>query len=330
MEAIPTSPIPEISLAALVAGEASPAQRAEVDAWVNLHPNNKLYLAAMQSDWEAMEEVDPRFLAMTDDAWDRFKAQLKPQPAKVKRLNWSVYAAAAAVALLVAWAGIQFLSSPAPIPQITQASQTEAVDLALSDGSDISLKPEAEISYPEAFDAAERPVELKKGEAYFAVAKDSTRPFKVAAGEIEVKVLGTEFSVAIDSVERQVQVTVAEGKVEVSNKLEKVVLRAGEQAIAMMEKRGLRKLSKPDLNAIAWKTRKLNFKRTPLKEAIERINELYDTPVRLANPNSVPCDWTANFNNESLETVLMLMQETLKVRQENQNDTIIIHANACQ
>lgn len=330
MKSLPTSPIPEISLAALVAGEASPAQQAEVEAWMKVNANNRLYLAAMQSDWEAMEEVDPRFLARTDDAWEHFKAQVQPQQAVVKRIVWPYYAAAAAVALLLAWAGLQFSQGPKAALQITQATQTESLELVLSDGTDISLNAEAEIVYPEAFDAVERPVELKRGEAYFAVSKDSTRPFKVAAGEVEIKVLGTEFSVAIDSVERQIQVTVAEGEVEVSNKLERIVLRAGEQAIAMMEKRGLRKLSKPDLNAIAWKTRKLAFKRTPLKEAIDRINELYDTPVRLANPNSVPCIWSADFENESLENILLLMQETLKVRQETQNDTIIIHATACQ
>ncbi|MEL6651178.1 MAG: DUF4880 domain-containing protein, partial [Bacteroidota bacterium] len=58
------SPIPEIALAALVAGEANPAQRAEVEAWLELHPDNRLYLAAMQSDWEAMDEIDPRLLRL--------------------------------------------------------------------------------------------------------------------------------------------------------------------------------------------------------------------------------------------------------------------------
>ncbi|MEL6590356.1 MAG: FecR domain-containing protein [Bacteroidota bacterium] len=326
------SPIPEIALAALVAGEANPAQRAEVEAWLELHPDNRLYLAAMQSDWEAMDEIDPRFVARTDLAWERFQAQVQPQQAVVRNIRWQYYAAAAAIALLIGWAGAKWVGQPSSelVPQITERAERSPKELALSDGSDVSLQAEAEIVYPEVFEEDKRPVKLKKGEAYFAVAKDSTSPFTVEAGDVEVKVLGTEFAVAIDSAERQVQVTVAEGQVEVSNKLERVILRAGEQAIALMEKRGLRKLSKPDLNAIAWKTRKLDFKRTPLQDAIERINQLYDTPVRLANPNSVACDWTADFDNESLETVLMLMQETLKIRQETKNDTIIIHANACQ
>src|SRR5690606_35616051 len=55
---------------------------------------------------------------------------------------------------------------------------------------------------------------LERGEAFFDVAKDPTRPFIVTAGERVVTALGTSFVVRFDP--NQVAVTLVEGRVAVS------------------------------------------------------------------------------------------------------------------
>ena len=66
--------------------------------------------------------------------------------------------------------------------------------LRLEDGTVVWLNSGTEIEYPSRFCGADRRVSVK-GEAYFEVSKDSVRPFIVSAGNMDIKVYGTEFNV---------------------------------------------------------------------------------------------------------------------------------------
>ena len=61
---------------------------------------------------------------------------------------------------------------------------------------------------------------MLKGEAYFAVAHNDNCPFIVCTEGIDTKVLGTKFKGCSYSKEQR-NITLAEGKVEVSNTLSK-------------------------------------------------------------------------------------------------------------
>jgi len=65
--------------------------------------------------------------------------------------------------------------------------------LTLPDGSEVWLNAESSIKFPSSFISGERRVELS-GEAYFKVARNARKPFIVATGRMNVKVLGTEFN----------------------------------------------------------------------------------------------------------------------------------------
>ncbi|MEJ1961315.1 MAG: FecR domain-containing protein [Gammaproteobacteria bacterium] len=66
----------------------------------------------------------------------------------------------------------------------------------MRDGSAITLNTDSQLRV--ALTEAERRVDLKQGEAFFEVAKDSTRPFVVEAGRKRVVAVGTKFSVRRD------------------------------------------------------------------------------------------------------------------------------------
>src|SRR5262249_31093929 len=63
----------------------------------------------------------------------------------------------------------------------------------LSDGSVISLNTDSEVVI--AYSDARRSIQLIRGEALFDVSKDPLRPFVVRAGEMEVRAVGTSFTV---------------------------------------------------------------------------------------------------------------------------------------
>ncbi len=98
--------------------------------------------------------------------------------------------------------------------------------IALQDGSEVELGAATAINV--SFSTNERRIKLLAGEAFFTVAKDPSRPLIVAAGNGEVKVLGTSFDVKVADV---ITVAVASSAVEVSNATSPPVKVAAGQAI---------------------------------------------------------------------------------------------------
>ena len=80
------------------------------------------------------------------------------------------------------------------------------------------------------FSKKERRVRLQ-GEAYFAVAKDSEKPFIIDVNTLEVKVVGTAFKIDNLSQPSKVIVVVDEGIVEVHGRKDMKRLTKNEKAI---------------------------------------------------------------------------------------------------
>lgn len=94
---------------------------------------------------------------------------------------------------------------------VTRTGETKTITLA--DGSEVSLAPESALAI--AFTTGQRHVRLLRGEAFFSVTRDSTRPFSVGAGSAVVTVLGTGFDVRCTA--DGLAVAVQHGHVQVSD-----------------------------------------------------------------------------------------------------------------
>ena len=84
--------------------------------------------------------------------------------------------------------------------------------MVLADGTQVWLNSESELRFPVNFTGNERRVFLK-GEAYFQVAKDETKPFRVETGALEIEALGTQFDVNAYRDNGQWMTTLVEGRV---------------------------------------------------------------------------------------------------------------------
>lgn len=82
--------------------------------------------------------------------------------------------------------------------------------MVLADGTQVWLNSESELRFPVNFTGNERRVFLK-GEAYFQVAKDETKPFRVETGALEIEALGTQFDVNAYRDNGQWMTTLVEG-----------------------------------------------------------------------------------------------------------------------
>jgi transmembrane sensor len=93
--------------------------------------------------------------------------------------------------------------------QTFQTASGEQRRVQLSDGSGVFLNTDTKLRVK--FTAPQRLVFLDRGQAFFEVAKDKTRPFRVLAGHNEVRALGTAFEVR--RIGEGIQVTLEEGQV---------------------------------------------------------------------------------------------------------------------
>lgn len=151
--------------------------------------------------------------------------------------------------------------------------------LLLPDGSKVWLNAASSIRYPIAFTGNERKVEVT-GEAYFEVAKDPNRPFKVKVNEeTEIEVLGTHFNINSYNNEESINTTLLEGSVLVKNSSGKLVLKPGQQArVAGSEK--IKLVSDVDVEKVmAWKDGVFNFQDATLQEVMRQLERWYDIDV---------------------------------------------------
>lgn len=135
------------------------------------------------------------------------------------------------------------------------------------------------LKYPYPFDKNERLVELK-GEAYFEVAKDQRRPFRVNTIHQTVEVLGTHFNVNAYADEPTLKTTLLEGSVKIEAGDNQVLLKPGQQAKLSTSNEQLVIDKSIDADqTIAWKNEVFAFNNEDIKSVMRQISRWYDIDV---------------------------------------------------
>lgn len=151
--------------------------------------------------------------------------------------------------------------------------------LVLGDGSKVWLNAASSLRFPTAFTGKERIVELT-GEAYFEVAKDKQKPFKVKVGDMQVAVLGTHFNIMAYDEEAAIKTTLLEGSVQVSRGAENNLLQPGQQA-QLSKKGNIRVVNNADVaEAVAWKNGLTSFKNADVKSIMRQVARWYNVEVK--------------------------------------------------
>lgn len=147
----------------------------------------------------------------------------------------------------------------------------------LADGTKVWLNSASSIKFPVAFNGNERKVELT-GEAYFEVAHDAKKPFRVISNNQQVEVLGTHFNINAYSDEDVINTTLLQGSVRVTSANASVTIVPGQQA---QFKHGKINVATVDVDdAVAWKNGLFNFNDNSIEEVMRQLSRWYDVDVR--------------------------------------------------
>lgn len=208
-------------IAKKLANELSDEEEKAFTHWLQSDPSNHQEFRQAEQLWKASGGLHKYLEPDTEKAWQRFKEKAEAkQRIEIFSLNrLSSLKVAAAVALLTTLSIVLvyiFSYKTAPPPILAEIITTDSSRvLYLPDSTRITINKQSRLAYPIAFTAAPRTVYLT-GEAFFEVTPDSQKPFIVAAGPAEIRVLGTSFNVKAREEDEEINVIVATGKVQVA------------------------------------------------------------------------------------------------------------------
>jgi len=328
------------------AGETTEEELRLLSDWLKADPENEKLFGQLRKTWLLVERKKVYSAIDMEKDWQSFQSKLKAvggskETPKVlsltksrKGLNTSfpkIWKIAATVTILLAASFLLYFNLTKLQDVVVTAQATNIVHV-LPDGTVVSLHAGSQIKYPATFDSKIRKMELK-GEAYFEVAHDKTKPFIVASGDARVQVLGTKFNVNTQTATGTMEVVLTSGKVCVyykANPKGNVLLDPGEKAVLSSDQNLISKSANTDPNYMAWKTKVLVFDNETLAEVVNTLQSVYQTPVKLADPALSDCRVTASFTDQSLESVIQVLIETLDLQVKKNGKSIELSGQACR
>ena len=243
-------------------------------------------------------------------------------------LGWKGWALAASLVLAVAAGmfGWQQWQSRGVQHYVTAIGGKATVPLR--DGSRLELNTDTALRAE--VDAEKRVVWLLKGEAFFDVAHDKTRPFIVFAGDRRITVLGTRFAVRHDG--PRVEVVVEDGRVKVEAntpqpKAAPTIATRGKRVIAEADNTQLAEAPAPELQReLAWRRGLLIFDNTPLVEAAREFNRYNTQQLKVEGPGASTTRISGSFEATNLDAFARLLQRAYGLHLEPQGTAIRVTA----
>jgi ferric-dicitrate binding protein FerR (iron transport regulator) len=211
-------------------------------------------------------------------------------------------------------------------------------NLILPDSSKVVLKPEAKIKYPVSFKDSERIIYFT-GDAFFAIQKNESKPFKVVTGDIITRVLGTSFNIKSNDQSSVVQVDVRTGRVSVYEKLKMqheapdgVILTPNQKVIYSKKNdtwvTELVSDPLPIVNAPGVKY-KLTYKDQVMKNVLQEISAMYGIEIIVSNDRIHNCNFTGDLSEMELYDMLKVICKTVRATYEVHGTRILINGNGC-
>jgi ferric-dicitrate binding protein FerR (iron transport regulator) len=222
------------------------------------------------------------------------------------------YAAAIVLCLSLAAAYVFTQQSP-PLPAFTEhfTGDGQSEMLELPDGSFLQTNSTTLVIYPDNFGQETRTLYLS-GEANFKVVKNPETPFVVKSKYTEVVALGTEFTVSTYAEDKDVKVTLINGRIKVEapdNQTDFILDQSGEQFIYHKQQKQYA-INQIDLHdATAWQRGELVFRGITIPDILPVLERRY--AVSFQYNSSVITDDKFNFYFKK-ETSLVDIMEIIK------------------
>jgi transmembrane sensor len=280
----------------------------ELDAWLAKSPSHMVAYLRVEAAWRRV---------------DRLRALRRPSDDK-SRMS-PLFKIAAALSIVVALGFL--IMGNRPVPQreyVTRIGGHEIVKL--DDGSQIELNTNTVLRTRTTVRA--RTVWLDKGEAYFQVRHDVTRPFVVFAAGHRMTDLGTKFLVRSGA--KHVEVALIEGQIRFESvgtdvQGHSALMTPGDFVVATTDSMSVTKVPNQQLaNQLGWRNGLLVFKHTTLENAVNEFNRYNQEKLLIADPAVARLTVYGTFRTSNLREFIEVAQAVFGLRAEVRGNTTVI------
>jgi ferric-dicitrate binding protein FerR (iron transport regulator) len=294
-------------------------EREELHAWLSQTDENRRYFVEMQDLWKTLATQDKDAFD-SEAAYRRFKVrisfqhQLKGEKLH-RQLSSPFYWAAAVIAVFIL-GGLSFLAINNEIIQhntkqyaiyVPYGAKTRVV---LPDNSVVWLNSGSTLRYGQNFGQKSRQVALV-GEGYFEIAHNPAMPFTVNANQASVKVLGTKFDVKAYPEDKQLDVTLLRGSIQLTtiyqpNKSLKLI--PNQLAIVDKTHQNIIVQQVDACEAAAWTKGKIVFDEELFGQIVRRLERDYNVTIDVKDPKINNLRFYGDFSNaQSIQEILNIM-----------------------
>jgi transmembrane sensor len=318
----------EIGVKKFSGEQLSPEEAVVLEQWLSKEENQKVY-QDMKADFERIDLGIKLNQYNSEQAWKKIDRHLRK--GKILSLGKSIpwLAAAAALILVISIYSLIPLFRTNTIPMVeaaTHSSDYSCPVVVLPDGSKVTLNHSSSLRYPELFPDTLRTISLI-GEAFFEVSPNPGAPFIIKTNGVEVKVLGTSFSVSSFEGAETTEVMVQSGSVQMAGidvlsrmGSKSIVLFPGEKGIYHAENKALVKEKGFDLNRLAWYTHTMEFDSEPLSKVLVLLGQTFNLQFDISPEVESSQTLTATFEHQELAYILDVIAITLELKIEKTGD----------
>ena len=207
--------------------------------------------------------------------------------------------------------------------QVTTYDQAGTYTLA--DNTQVMLRAGSTLEVSP-FDESQRRVALQ-GEAFFDVAKDANKPFRVVGKNVEIEVLGTSF--LVKEVDGDTYIDLKEGKIKTvdTRSLSTEILTAGMQAHHSAD--GAIELTSGVSNLSSWRKGFYRYDNVTLGVALAELAIIFDTKISTSDPSLLDCNFSGNLAGESVDELLGRIAKIHKMEVKQDGSKWILLGGNC-
>lgn len=299
----------------LFSGSTSEAETENVRKWAEESEDNLSQLMAERKLYDAISLSELK--AKSNLRKTRFSFVVK----------YSSYAACLVILLVSSF----FIGKNAVKPDISMNTVIvpvgQRVNLVLADGTNLWLNSGATFKYPSSFTKDSREVYLL-GEAYFDVAHDENRAFRVKTDILDVKVTGTEFNLISDTKNDEFEVSLFKGSVEICRNGEDSALAKLNPNQTSTFQNGMHKIgSIVNTDKYAWKEGLYSFHNKMFDKILVDLERYYCVDF-IFNKPVLSLSLTGKFRiSDGLNYALGILQQSVGFAYTIDDDKRIVYIN---
>ncbi len=311
--------------------EASAKEKEELLEWLSKSEENR-YLFCSLKDAYDLGQFETHFKNSDATAeWEKLFRRIKPvvKPVYTISIFKKVmrYAAIFVLGLLCMKMVDIFRTGEPVIKEYVTRIETgkgERSKVTLPDSTVVWLNACSSITYNQDFGSQTRKVDLK-GEAYFDVYKDISKPFLVCADSLTYRVTGTSFNVYSFDNDNIASLVLVEGAVSFEYGSFKTDILPGE--LIEFDKTAHRMLRKRTNTGFytSWRFGELAFEEMTFEELAKRLERNFNITFVFQNEKVKEESFGGTFRNyDSLETVLKVISTSMPIKYKIEKGVVYI------